>query len=172
MLTLSIVRHAKSSWDDTTLRDIDRPLNERGKQQAQRLGNWLEESAIAPGLIICSTAKRVRQTLKKLQSNWHSDAELNIESRLYLASPNTIVSLLAEKGADHSHIMIIGHNPGLHILADKLVDTGDKDDLALLGEKYPTGTFCSINSKTDKWKKIGKSSGELIYLATPKQLAS
>jgi len=172
MLTLSILRHAKSSWGDASLRDIDRPLNERGKRQAQRLGSWLEENAIAPDLIICSTAKRARQTLKKVQGNRQSDAELIVENRLYLASPSTIISLLADNGADRSHIMIIGHNPGLHMLAHMLANTGDKDDLALLGEKYPTGTFCSLGLKTDSWKKIGKSTGKLIYLATPKQLAS
>ncbi len=172
MLTLSIVRHAKSSWGDASLRDIDRPLNERGKRQAQRLGSWLEDNAIAPDLIICSAAKRARQTLKKLQGNWQSDAELIVENRLYLASPSTIISLLADHGDAHAHIMIIGHNPGLHMLAHMLANTGDKEDLALLGEKYPTGTFTSISSKATKWKKIGKSSGKLIYLATPKQLAS
>ena len=172
MLTLSIVRHAKSSWGDASLHDIDRPLNERGKRQAQRLGSWLEEKAIEPELIICSAAKRARQTLKKMSLNWQADPELIVEDRLYLASPGTIISLLAEHGRARSHIMIIGHNPGLHMLAHGLASKGDEDDLALLREKYPTGTFCSINSKADKWKKIGKSSGKLIYLATPKQLAS
>ena len=172
MLTLSIVRHAKSSWGDASLRDIDRPLNERGKQQAQRLGSWLEETGISPELIICSAANRARQTLKKMQTNWQTDAELIVENRLYLASPNTIISLLAEHGSERSHIMIIGHNPGLHMLAHALAHKGDTDHIALLREKYPTGTLCTINSKADKWKKIGKNSGKLIYLATPKQLAS
>ncbi len=172
MLTLSIVRHAKSSWGEASLRDIDRPLNERGKKQALRLGSWLEDRAIAPDLILCSAAKRARQTLKKTQENWQTKADLLIENRLYLASPNTIIALLAEHGEKHAHIMIIGHNPGLHMLAHALANTGEKDDLGLLSEKYPTGTFCSLSLKTDRWKKIGKSSGKLIYLATPKQLAS
>ena len=68
--------------------------------------------------------------------------------------------------------MIIGHNPGFHMLAHKLADAGPEDDLTILQEKYPTGTLCVIRSKADKWKKIGKSAGKLIYLATPKQLAS
>ena len=172
MLTLSIVRHAKSSWGDPSLRDIERPLNARGKAQARILGDYLTENNIDPDLIICSSATRARQTLKHLQKNWHSDAELIVENRLYLASVNTILMLLDELGGKTSHIMIIGHNPGLHMLADRLASTGADDDIALLQEKYPTGTLGVISSPTDKWKKIGKTPGKLIYLATPKQLAS
>ncbi len=172
MLTLSIVRHAKSSWGDPGLRDIDRPLNERGKAQAQRLGIYLANENISPDLIICSSAKRARQTFRQMDKDWQSDAEMIVDNRLYLATPNTIMAVLDEFGENHAHVMIIGHNPGFHMLAHKLADAGHKDDLAILQEKYPTGTLCVIRSKADKWKKIGKSAGKLIYLATPKQLAS
>ena len=172
MLTLSIVRHAKSSWGDPSLRDIERPLNDRGRSQALNLGVFLAENMIDPDLIICSSAKRARQTLKYLQKNWNSDAEVIEENQLYLASVNTIIKLLDELGEKASHIMIIGHNPGLHMLAEQLASNGNEDDLALLQEKYPTGTLCMIKSSADKWKKIGKAAGKLVYLATPKQLAS
>ena len=172
MLTLSIVRHAKSSWGDPELRDIERPLNSRGKSQALNLGIFLAENMIDPDLVICSPATRARQTLKYLQKNWNSNAEVIIEKELYLASVMTMVRLLGETGQKHNHIMIIGHNPGLHMLADKLATNGEEDDLSLLHEKYPTGTLCVIGSQADKWKKIGKAAGKLIYLATPKQLAS
>ena len=172
MLTLSIVRHAKSSWGDPGLRDIDRPLNDRGKVQAQRLGIYLAKENITPDLVICSSAKRARQTLRQMDKNWQSDAEMIIDNRLYLATPNMITALLEEFGDNQAHVMIIGHNPGLHMLAHNLAGTGDEDDLAILQEKYPTGTLCVIRSKAEKWKKIGKAAGKLIYLATPKQLAS
>ncbi len=172
MLTLSIVRHAKSSWGDPTLLDVDRPLNSRGKRQAQRLGAELQDRQIFPDLVLCSAAKRARQTLKHMRKNWQTEAQIIRESRLYLASPGTIAGLLDEYGTHHHHLMIIGHNPGLHMLAHKLAVRGDKSDLDLLQEKYPTGTLCMIRMKTDKWKKIGKGGGKLIYLATPKQLAS
>lgn len=172
MLTLTIVRHAKSSWGDPGLRDIERTLNERGKAQAQRLGTDLEGKQLSPDLIICSSANRARQTLEQMQKNWQTDAELIVESRLYLASPNAIMELLNEHGQDHSHIMIIGHNPGLHMLAHGLAREGDEQGLAMLREKYPTGTLCIVRSKTDKWKNIGNGTGKLIYLATPKQLAA
>lgn len=172
MLTLTIVRHAKSSWGDPGLRDIKRTLNERGKAQAQRLGTDLEGKQLSPDLIICSSANRARQTLEQMQKNWQSDAELIVESRLYLASPNAIMELLNEHGQNHSHIMIIGHNPGLHMLAHGLAREGDEQGLAILQQKYPTGTICIIRSKTDEWKNIGNGTGKLIYLATPKQLAA
>ena len=171
MLTLSILRHAKSDWGDPTLRDIDRPLNMRGKSQAKRMGAYLSENMIAPDLIICSNAKRARQTLKQMMKNWKSDAETIVDGRLYLASPSTITSLLEEVGKKHAHIMIIGHNPGLHMLAGRLANAGNKDALQTLAEKYPTCAFCAIRSEAGKWRKFDKCAGELIYFATPKILA-
>ncbi len=167
-----MIRHAKSSWDDPSQRDIDRPLNARGKKQSRQLGTFMEEQQIAPDRILCSPAKRARQTLKQIGKNWQCDAETVIENRLYLASVNTIRSLLEEYGKAHPHLLIIGHNPGLHMLAQKLAIRGTETDLDLLREKYPTATLCTIRVKTDCWKKIGKAGSKLIYLATPRQPAS
>jgi phosphohistidine phosphatase len=170
MLTLTIIRHAKSSWGDPLLRDIDRPLNLRGKSQAQRMGTYLTKKLIKPDIILCSTAKRARQTLKHLKKNWHTQARILKESQLYLASLSTITMLLEEFGAGHSHIMIIGHNPGLHMLANRLADKGPVDSMRLLTEKYPTSTVCVIRSDADNWKEIENARGELLLFATPKIL--
>lgn len=172
MLTLSIVRHAKSSWGTPSLRDIDRPLNTRGKSQAQKLGTFLSDHELLPDLIICSSAKRARQTLKHLKKKWTTDAEIIVEDQLYLASPGTITTLLEELGNQHDHIMIIGHNPGLHMLAMRLAHHGKADDLDVLMEKYPTATLSVIQSDANKWEDIESGSGELKHFITPKNLAT
>ena len=172
MLTLSIVRHAKSSWGDADLRDIDRPLNKRGKRQAQRLGAHLSKLALAPDLILCSPAKRACQTLARMMKGWQHEAEQIIDNRLYLASSGTILSLLEELGKARTHIMVIGHNPGLHMLSHSLAARGNPEELALLREKYPTATFSTIRARTEQWKKFGKVGGKLIYLVPPRQLAN
>ncbi len=170
MLTLTMLRHAKSSWGDPLLRDKDRPLNARGKTQARQIGSHLTQQGITPDLIICSTAKRARQTLKQVSKNWQTDAETIFEDRLYLASTGTIISLLASIGTNASHIMIIGHNPGFHKLAYTLAKTGNKDDLATLGERYPTATLCVIKSKAIEWQHIDDGTGELVLFTSPKSL--
>ena len=170
MLTLTMLRHAKSSWGDTSLSDKERPLNGRGKSQAQQMGTHLTQKEIEPELIICSTAKRARQTLKQIMTHWQTNANVIYEDRLYLASTNSIVTLLAEHGSSVSHIMIIGHNPGFHQLASTLADTGDENDLATLSQRYPTATLCVIKSKAEQWKNIDQNTGELAIFTTPKSL--
>ncbi|MCP4935920.1 MAG: histidine phosphatase family protein [bacterium] len=170
MLTLTMLRHAKSSWGDPLLRDKNRPLNARGKSQAQQMGEHLSQQRIDPNLIICSSAKRARQTLKQVSKKWQTDAQAVFEDQLYLASSSTIVSLLEKYGNNADHIMIIGHNPGFHKLASSLADTGNANDLVNLSQRYPTGTLCVIKSNAKQWRNIDNEPGELASFTSPKSL--
>ena len=152
--------------------DKDRPLNARGKTQAQQMGSYLSQQQIEPELIICSSARRARQTLKKALKSWQSKAEIIFEDRLYLASTGTILSLLEELGKNASHLMIIGHNPGFHTLASGLATKGQGDDLLTLSQRYPTGTLCVIKSEADKWETLDQHAAKLDMFVTPKSLAS
>ncbi len=170
MLTLTMLRHAKSSWGDPLLRDKDRPLNARGKSQTKQMGEHLSQQNIDPDLIICSSAKRARQTLKQVSKNWQTDARIVLEDRLYLASTSSILSLFEEYGNSANHIMIIGHNPGFHTLASSLAASGDAHDIATLSQRYPTGTLCVIKSNAVQWQNIDSEAGELVIFTTPKSL--
>ena len=152
------------------IRDKDRPLNARGKSQTQLMGEYLSQQGFDPDLIICSSAKRARQTLKQVSKNWQTDAKSVYEDRLYLASTSTILSLLQEYGSNANHIMIIGHNPGFHMLASSLADTGDAQDLATLSQRYPTGTLCVIKSNAVHWQNLDNGTAELTTFTTPKSL--
>ncbi len=134
------------------------------------MGEYLFQQSIDPDLIICSSAKRARQTLKQVSKIWQTDAKIVLEDRLYLASTSTILSLLEEYGTSANHIMIVGHNPGFHMLASSLADTGDRHDLVTLSQRYPTGTLCVIKLNATQWQNIDSEAGELAIFTTPKSL--
>jgi len=118
--TLYIARHAKSSWDDMSLSDFERPLNARGKRDAPFMANILKEKDITPDLILSSPAKRAKKTAK----HYHKalGGELHFNESIYEASTMTLYTLLKEAFQSVDSIMIVGHNPGFTSLNDMLSD--------------------------------------------------
>lgn len=169
MLTLTLVRHAKSSHDDTSIKDFDRPINDRGKSQTKVMAGVLQSGGIEPDLILCSTSRRTRQTLSRLLDVWPCKAEVVFDARLYLATSERLLSLIGKVGKNRKHILIVGHNPGLHLLAFNLAECGDPALLKALAEKFPTLALCSLRFDGDQWKQLGN--GELVTFSTP-QLAA
>src|SRR5262245_23008202 len=117
MLTLSLLRHAKSSWADPRLKDFERPLNERGEEAAPRMGAFMARRGIAPELILCSTAVRARQTLEFVRPHLRGNPKVVYEDTLYLASPSVMLKHIGKVPAKVHHAMLVGHDPGLHTLA-------------------------------------------------------
>src|SRR5262249_40055524 len=113
MLTLSLLRHATSSWTDARLRDCERPLNERGGKSAPCMGACMARRGLVPDLVLCSTAVRARQTLDLALPYFHGAPAVVYEDALYLASPATLLKLIRAVSADMRHVMVIGHDPGL-----------------------------------------------------------
>ena len=91
MLTLSLLRHAKSSWDDPGLDDLDRPLNERGREAAPRMGHFLARNAVRAGLVLCSTSLRTRQTLDLVLPHLQPAPSVAYEDALYLAPASVLL---------------------------------------------------------------------------------
>ena len=120
MKTLLILRHAKSGWDDPDLPDHDRPLTERGKKDAKRIGQLLLERGLVPDQIISSTAKRARKTASKVAKACGYAGEVEMTNRLYLASPLQIIEVLREVGDECSTVLVVAHNPGLEELLGQL----------------------------------------------------
>src|SRR5262245_5412800 len=123
MKRLYLLRHAKSSWDDESLADHDRPLSARGRRAADAIGTYLREHGIEPELILCSSSTRTRETLARIGL----DGE--IERDLYGASASELLARVSELPPSLGSVMLIGHNPGMHDLALGL--TGEPAD------KYP-----------------------------------
>ncbi len=118
--TLYIARHAKSSWDDMSLSDFERPLNPRGKRDAPFMSNLLKEKGIAPDLILSSPAKRAKKTAK----HYHKilGGELRFDKSIYEASTVNLYTLIKEAFQSVDSVMIVGHNPEFTALNDMLSD--------------------------------------------------
>lgn len=177
MLTLSLLRHAKSSWNHPGLDDYDRPLAERGLSAAPLIAAYIAKNKIRPDLILCSGSKRTRETLDLvLAALPPPHPAVLIDDSLYHATATTLLERLAQTEIRDAayrakHVLIVGHDPGFHILATRLAGTGDKAALARLAEKFPTGTLTSLTFDTDTWAGLKSGSGRLVRYITPKSLA-
>ena len=118
--TLYIARHAKSSWDDMTLSDFERPLNKRGKRDVPFMAQVLKDKGIKPDLILSSPAKRAKKTAQ----HYHEllSGELRFDERIYEASAMSLLYLVQESFETVDKLMIVGHNPGFTALNDMLSD--------------------------------------------------
>ncbi len=152
--TLYIARHAKSSWDDPTLSDFDRPLNARGMRDAPRMAKLLAEENVAPQIIVSSPAKRARTTAEIYQED--IGGELVFDERIYEASEMTLRYLVDEYLDKYDAVMIVGHNPGLTALADRLSDA----DIYNL----PTASIIGIEFDSND-----RSEGKAVFYEYPKK---
>lgn len=170
-LYLTLMRHAKSAWDDPDLDDHDRPLNKRGRRDAPRIGTWLASRAPLPDLILCSTARRTRETAMLARPLLGEGARLRHLKSIYLAEPQALLSLVHKTPDGVGHLMLIGHNPGLEQLAINLVGDGDPALHKSLTEKFPTAACACMSFDVERWADIAPGTGTLRAYMVPKRLA-
>ncbi len=176
MLTLSLLRHAKSSWDRPGLDDFDRPLAKRGQTAAPQVGAALAAMGVNPDLILCSTAARARETLDLVLPKLASPPpEVKFDETLYMAAPSDLLACIHNvesplNGRPMRHVMVVGHNPGLEELAMMLVGSGAEDDVAAIAEKFPTAAVAIIAFDTEDWSLIEGGRGRLEHFLTPSRL--
>lgn len=159
MKTVILLRHAKSDWSDTTLRDFDRPLNGRGERAAALMGQWARREGLRFGTIIASPAARVKDTFAKFIESYGSAPAPNWDKRVYLASAATIADVIGEADDAQETLLLVGHNPGLEefILAH-VPDDGDcslREDVA---EKFPTASIAVLDFDIGRWRDLADSS--------------
>jgi len=163
MKTLLILRHAKSSWENSGLADHDRPLNKRGKRDAPRMGLLLREQGLAPDLILSSTAKRARRTASAVAESAEFQGEVKLLPELYHAGPRTYSEVLRNISNDCESVMVVGHNPGLEILLAKLAGEG---------ERLPTASLAHLQLGIDSWGEFNLDvEARLVGLWRPRELA-
>jgi phosphohistidine phosphatase len=160
---LFLLRHAKSSWDEEGLADRDRPLAPRGRKAAKVMAHHLEEEKISPALVLCSPARRTRETLEAVRAN----GEVRIEDELYGASGAELLGRLREVPDEVESVMLIGHNPGIEDLALGLAAGGAR--LEDMKRKFPTAALATLKVP-DNWKELAPGSAELVAFVTPKGL--
>lgn len=172
MLSLALLRHAKSSWDASDLEDFDRPLNARGRAAAPVMGEALREFPFAPQIILCSPAKRTRETLHLIDPNLSEPRDdVRFEQQLYLTNAETLLERLRHVPATAKTVLIIGHNPGLHELALMLAGRGDAKSISRLEDKFPTAALAVLTFPETAWRDVGPSSGYLEGFITPRDRA-
>ena len=160
MRTLYLLRHAKSSWKDASLKDFERPLKKRGKEAAKSIGEVLKAEKIDDLLVITSTAVRARETTRIALKHYHSTVEVRFEQKIYEASPATLLGIVHEIEDDRPTAMLVGHNPGFEMLLAFL--TGQL-------RAMPTSALAKIIFEADSWQEIKGDAGTLERLVIPKE---
>jgi phosphohistidine phosphatase len=168
---LYLLRHGKSSWDDPSLGDAERPLAPRGVRALARMRKYLRKAAIRPDVVICSPARRTRQTLSEIEPALGRGVTVRIEPEVYAGGAAALAGLVSESTDSASSIMLIGHNPSLQDLAVSLAVDGDDALLARLTEKFPTGALAVIALPHQSWRDLGEARGTLEQLILPRELA-
>jgi len=170
MKTLILMRHAKSAWDDPQQKDIDRPLSTRGRKAAPRMGAWLADEGYRPDVLLCSTARRTRDTLELLRPSLPNGMTVEFVGGLYMASPREMQIEIAKVPATAGTVMLLGHNPGLGSLASLLAGGGDQKALGHLHGKFPTAAIAVLAFNVGQWTELGAGTGVLRAFMRPRDL--
>lgn len=168
MKQLTLIRHAKSSWDDPHADDLDRALNKRGKRDAPRMGTWLAQQNLQPDQVWCSNAKRTRETLSRLRETWPlSDERIHYRADMYLCNANEILKNLVALPEDINDLVLIGHNPSLADLYNRLAQQPC--------QKFVTCAIGRLAIPIQRWAdlpRLHQQSAEVVFFQYPKNLAS
>jgi len=173
MPELLLLRHAKSDWKDRRLDDFDRPLAPRGRQAAPLMARYLSDQGLQPDLVLCSSARRARETLDLVLTALASAPEISYLKTLYLAPPSRLLAALRRQSPECGRILLIGHNPGLHHLALALArdPAGRLAGTAAqaLAEKFPTAALARF--QVPAWPVLGEQPATLTEFVRPRDLA-
>ncbi len=163
MKTLFLMRHAKSDWKDKTLADFDRPLNERGRQAAPLVADFLLKRKIMPDLILSSPAERARQTTLLVIKSAGFPIEPIYDKRIYEASVARLIEVISSSDDTAGQILLVGHNPALSELVSYL--TGQPHHMT-------TASIANITLDAATWRQIKEGNGRLEWLVTPGELTT
>ncbi|WP_298668677.1 histidine phosphatase family protein [uncultured Sphingomonas sp.] len=168
--TLTLLRHAKSGWDDPVARDFDRPLNAKGRRAAKAMGRHMRSLGLAFDHVVASPAARVVETIGEVAIGYGAPIAPAWDRRVYLASSAMLLDVIRETPADADRLLLIGHNPGLEDLVLLLVP---HDDGALRGaveEKYPTATIAEMTFDIDDWADAAPARATLTRFVRPRDV--
>jgi len=170
MKTLTLLRHAKSSWDDPVARDIDRPLNGRGRRGARAVGQAMRSAHLHFDRVVASTAARVVETIEQVEDGYGGALRAQFDERLYLASVDALLAAVRATDDKVSNLLLVGHNPGLERFALFLTSADDGRLRQSIAQKYPTGALAEISLPIDRWKDAAAGIGRLVRFVRPRDL--
>jgi phosphohistidine phosphatase len=164
MKRLFLIRHAKSSWDDVALADQDRPLNERGRRDAPKIGGRLARREVKPDLILSSPALRALTTAKIIAGKLdYKRKHIVIDDRLYAAEADDLLEVIHALDDRLQCVMIVGHNPELSELAQRLCS-----EISHL----PTGAVAEFGFALTSWSDIGTCPAATVAFDYPKKTSA
>jgi phosphohistidine phosphatase len=163
---LMLLRHGKSDWPDVP--DRDRPLAKRGRRDSPIIGRWLRDHGYLPDTVICSAARRTRQTWELVAPELGGSPSVTFEPRAYAASAMTLLYLVRELSATSRAALLIGHNPGVADLATSLAQPPDHDDAPI---RFPTAAVAILDVSGD-WADLSPGQARLLDFTTPADLRS
>lgn len=160
-MNLFLCRHAKSSWSEPGLADKERPLNERGKNDAPLMGNILKNKQEFPDLIISSPAKRALKTAKLIAEKLdYKTKNIEVNKNLYMAGINEFIDVISNINKDHKNVMLFSHNYGITDFANYISNS----DI----QNIPTCGIVKISFVIKNWQEIQNTKGNLQYFIYPK----
>lgn len=167
MRELLLFRHAKSSWDDPRLTDQERPLAARGRRAAAAMARSLVGLELVPDLILCSGAKRARQTLDIAIAEWSPTPDVRRVEALYGVMDSDYLATIAGEGGPARRLMLIGHNPAIQETALVLAGSGDPDLIARVTRKFPSASVAVLVFDLEDWSAITAGSGRFDAFLQP-----
>ena len=171
MKTLTLLRHAKSGWDDPVARDFDRPLNGKGKRAAAMVGRHWRAIGLGFDHVVASPAQRVTETIDHVTTGYGEALAPVWDRRIYLASATTLLDVVHTLPADADHVLLVGHNPGLEDLVLLLVpDSGEQLLRDAVEAKFPTASTAQLRFDAADWSDIVAGGATLSAFIRPRDL--
>jgi phosphohistidine phosphatase len=164
---LLLLRHAKSDWGDASLSDHDRPLASRGRKAAERIGSYMNAEGFVPDLVLCSSARRTRETCERLGLG---PVETSVEDDLYGAPGDALLARVRSVPEAVGDVLLIGHNPGTQDLAMALAGPDLGEGAVRLREKFPTGAL-AVFEVDGSWFEFVPGKARLAAFVVPRELA-
>ncbi|PKA17718.1 SixA phosphatase family protein [Leptospira haakeii] len=158
MKEIHLIRHSKSDWSDTNLKDKERPLSKRGRKNARFLGKYVEKVSFVADVALISPSIRTSETWKILQGFQNITKDTKIISEIYEAEYSDLLRILRGLASKINNVVLIGHNPGMEDLANYLLLGNNTDSLF---EKFPTSSFISLVTDQQDWADLGRQSCRL-----------
>ncbi len=170
MKRLLVMRHAKSSWRKPGLEDCERPLNERGREAARRIGRHFRESNVTIDLAIYSTAERCRETLDRLFDEYGRPVPTEGREELYLSSGALMLDIVGAAPATAGTVLVVAHFPGVQEVALTLLGAKGSEFADRIREKFPTGAVADFHLHIHDWSQVNGARGHLNDYILPRWL--
>jgi len=170
MLTLMLLRHAKSSWTQIGSTDFERSLNERGIKSAPLIGQYMADNDLTPKLIYSSSAARAKATTQLVLAELPEAPEPAYDQSIYDGGPESLFNKIASSPNSASPLLVVGHNPTIHAMSLSLCRAGNEKAFQTMSAKYPTGGLAIIDFDLQDWSEVTGGSGTLRDFILPRTL--